>query len=311
MPARQAIPPCGCASDSPGGCEIDSDDGFPILLEPMKLYLHLLASLSLISAPCLRAADRPAAGSDSEPKKVLMIGNSLTYTYGIPSILERLAADSKHELKVTAHVAGGKDLDWHSTNPSGHDGLTAPQQIEKGGFDLVILQDSGRHLVKEDGRVTFDRSVSEYYKAITGKSMRTMLYMAHPTNKEVDAQFLKPIIAGYSAKADELGVPCAPVAIAFIRCNEKLPKIALIDAQADRKYALSKCGTHQSPFGSYLAACTLYAAIYNRSPVGIPFHSAFDAKTEIPFDVADARAAQEIAWQVWQEYQKEHPRQKR
>ena len=243
----------------------------------------------------------------AEPQKILMIGNSLTYTWNIPSILEHFATATKRTLTVTAHVTGGKDLTWHWTNASKPSNETAKETITKGGYDLVIVQEYSNTLMKQDGQDAFAKVFPEYLKAINGASMQAMLYMAHPTRKEVDLEGIRPIIDTYAKKADELAIPCAPVALAFAECNKKLPKLALIDQQTDRKYAQNKVATHQSPFGSYLAACVLYATIYRQTPVGLTFHAAFDAKTEVPIDAADAAAAQEIAWQVWQEYDQKHP----
>lgn len=243
----------------------------------------------------------------AEPTKILMIGNSLTYTWNIPAILEHFASDTKRNLVITAHTTGGKDLTWHWSNASKPSNQTAPEAIAKGGYDLVILQDSGQPLLKPEGQDAFAKIIPAYVNAISDAKMQAMLYMAHPTRKEVDLEGIRPIIDTYAKKADEFAIPCAPVALAFVRCNEKLPKLALIDQQTDRKYAMNKVATHQSPFGSYLAACTLYAVIYRQSPVGLTFHAAFDAKTEVPIDAADAAAAQEIAWQVWQEYEAKHP----
>jgi len=272
---------------------------------------HLYRRSSRISAFLfllfLPLALMAAGDSSAEPQKILMIGNSLTYTWSIPSILERFAAERNHPLKVTMHIAGGKDLLWHSTNTTKPSDLTALQDIAKGGYDLVIIQEYSNMLMKPEGRENFDRMLPEYLKAVSGASMKPMLYMAHPTRKDVDQAGIQPIIDAYSQKADEFKIPCAPAALAFVMSNEKLPHLALMDIQTDRKYAQNKVGTHQSPFGSYLAACTLYAAIFKESPVGLAFRGAFDAKTEIPIDEADAKAAQEIAWQVWQDYSAKHP----
>jgi|GEM_PF-816823 len=270
-----------------------------------NLLILLGAALGMALLPTFNATAEDAQSAG--PHKILMIGNSLTYTWKIPSILERFAADTHRDLKITSHVAGGKDLVWHWANSTKAGGQTAQDVIAKGGYDLVIVQEYSNMLSKPEGRDNFDRIFPEYLKAITAGSMQTMLYMAHPTRKEVDLEGIRPIIDAYSKKADEFGLVCAPVALAFVRSNEKLPNLALMDLQTDRKYAQNKVGTHQSPFGSYLAACTLYAAIYKQSPVGLSFHGAFDGTTEIPIDAADATAAQEIAWQVWQEYTQKHP----
>lgn len=268
------------------------------------LVFGLFVIGSLYAAPP-KGIDKPAVAP--EPQKILMIGNSLTYTWGIPSILEHFATASNRVLAVTAHIAGGKDLTWHWNTPAKPSDLTAKEAIEKGGFDLVIVQEYSNNLQRKEGQDAFNKIAPEYIKAIRAASMKPMFYMAHPTAKEVNADALKGVIESNSKMADALSVPCAPVALAFIRCNEKYPQFALIDNQADRKYAMNKVMTHQSPFGSYLAACTLYAAIYHQTPVGLSFHAAFDGKTEVPIEAADAAIAQEIAWSVWQEYDAKHP----
>lgn len=240
-----------------------------------------------------------------EPQKILMIGNSLTYTWDIPTILERFAAETKRELKITRHFTGGKDLSWHWDNPS--ENLTAPQRIAQGGFDLVILQDSSQRSKKADERTDFARITGEYHKAISAGGMQTMFYMGFLREPDITQAKIQPLVDMYTTQADALGIACAPVALAFLRCQERLPALALLDNQADRKYAQNKTGTHQSPFGSYLAACTLWSAVFKQSPVGLRFRAAFDAKRELPIDEADAKAAQEIAWAVWQEYAAKRP----
>jgi hypothetical protein len=276
----------------------------------MKIIPLLVASLVLAMIPThLSAADKDSGTSPNEPKTILMIGNSLTYTWNIPAILEKFAADTQRTLKVTPHVAGGKDLAWHWVTATKENQPTAKDVLTKGGYDLVILQEYSNLLLKPEGRESFGQMLPQYLDLIRSGSMNVMLYMAHPTSKEVDLEGIRPIIDAYTTKADEFGLVCAPAALAFARSSEKFPQLALIDNQTDRKYAQNKVGTHQSPYGSYLAACTLYAAIYQQSPVGLTFHGAFDRGNPdpIPIEAADALGAQEIAWEVWQEYVKNRP----
>jgi hypothetical protein len=72
-----------------------------------RTLLALIVALPLASPPVLHAA---------EPRKILMIGNSLTFCWGIPAILEHLATASDHKLAITAHVTPGMTLTWHWTN---------------------------------------------------------------------------------------------------------------------------------------------------------------------------------------------------
>ena len=58
------------------------------------------------------------------------------------------------------------------------------------------------------------------------------------------------------AKVDTLDDLVIPAGIGFMRCMEQYPEIELWDAD----------GQHPSPAGTYLAACTAYAVVYQQSP---------------------------------------------
>ena len=240
-----------------------------------------------------------------EPEKILMIGNSLTYTWNVPKTLEGLAAASNHKLAITPHVTGGKSLAWHWVNPHGKAGsLTAAEAITKGGYDLVILQNA---TFAPKGEPDFETIIEDYKKALNDQKMPALFYIPFLRQPDISQAKLQPLLDTYAKQSTTLAIPSSPVPLAFLRCNELHPELALLDNQTDRKYAQNKVGTHQSPFGTYLAACTLYASIYHASPVGNTFHAVFEGKTEVPIDEADAKIAQEIAWQVWQEYSQNQP----
>ncbi|QDU95963.1 hypothetical protein [Lignipirellula cremea] len=254
----------------------------------------------------LLALGSPAIAAEPvvEPHHVLMVGNSLTYTYNIPAILARFAAETDRELTLKTHFAGGKDLTWHWSNARKTAGLTAAQVIEQGDFDLVILQDSSRRSLSAESREEFVQVTKEYQQLAAKKSTRLLFYMGFLRNEKFPEDQVQTLDAMYTDQADALGISCAPVALAFQRCHQERPDLALLDNRTDGKYALNKTGTHQSPFGSYLAACTIYAALYDRSPVGLEFRAAFDQKKEVTFEKEDTAAAQDIAWRTWQAWKK-------
>jgi len=80
------------------------------------------------------------------------------------------------------------------------------------------------------------------------------------------------IDTGYATIGDQLGVAVAPAGQAWATVLRQDPTIALW--QAD--------GCHPSAAGTYLAACVLYARIFEASPVGIPDTEGF------PVDLARA-----------------------
>ena len=75
-----------------------------------------------------------------------------------------------------------------------------------------------------------------------------------------------------------------PAALAFARAVSQRPDVNFYDAHKQPP----------SPFGTYLAACTAYASLFGRSPVGLA-HTA-------DLDPSIATFLQRIAWQTVQEY---------
>lgn len=256
----------------------------------------LPALVFLLGFPLCQSAR--AAGA--EPSKILMVGNSLTYTYDIPKILGDLAQGAGKKVDISRHVAGGKSLSWHWANKSGKPERSVQEVIEGSKWDLVILQDNSSSAVKPETREEFKTSARQFFDLITkNKETRMMFYSGFVRKPDITAADVKPVIDMYTEQADALQVACAPVVLAFLNCREKAPQLALLDNQAGLKYAQNKTGTHQSPFGSYLAACTIYSAIYDQSPVGNPSHTSGDGTV---IEDADAALAQQIAWDTWCAY---------
>src|SRR6266702_187484 len=75
-----------------------------------------------------------------------------------------------------------------------------------------------------------------------------------------------------------------PAGLAFARAREKQPELNL--------HAPDK--RHPSLAGTYLAACTLFAALTGRSPVGNSYLAGIDALT--------AGFLQTVAWETVQDY---------
>lgn len=75
-----------------------------------------------------------------------------------------------------------------------------------------------------------------------------------------------------------------PAGLAFAKAIGKKPDLEFY--QPDKR--------HPSLIGTYLAACTTYASIYRKSPVGSTYTAGIDAQT--------ANFLQAVAWETVQEY---------
>ena len=89
----------------------------------------------------------------------------------------------------------------------------------------------------------------------------------------------------YTAAAKANGAKVIPAGLAFARAVAVRPDVDLY--VADKR--------HPSLAGTYLAACTSYAALFGKNPVGLSYTAG------LPADVA--RAMQTAAWKTVQAYQ--------
>src|SRR3989440_6906841 len=88
----------------------------------------------------------------------------------------------------------------------------------------------------------------------------------------------------YTTAGNANGALVIPAGLAFAAAIAKRPEIELY--QSDKR--------HPSLLGTYLAACTTYAAIFKRSPVGNPYTAGINAEL--------ANYLQSIAWDTVQDY---------
>lgn len=219
------------------------------------------------------------------PKRVLLVGNSYLY-YGdsLHNMLRRMvAADNaaiSKSLQYKSATIGGASLDHHNM-----DWLTTPGQIGvKEPFELVILQGhSAAAINPKHGKVHIE-AAKKAAALIAERGGKVALYMPHsyvaphkladPANVQKNRDF-------YVALGNDLNVLVIPVGLAFAEAYKRNPAL---------KLHKSYDGSHPSRAGTYLAAATAYASIYNRTPVG----NTFDAFDEV--DPETRSMLQQVAW---------------
>jgi hypothetical protein len=103
---------------------------------------------------------------------------------------------------------------------------------------------------------------------------------AYADKPEMTAQLAE----AYTIAGNDNNALVIPAGLAFARAREKQPELNL--------YAPDK--RHPSLAGTYLAACTLFAALTGRSPVGNSYHAGIDEPT--------ARFLQTVASETVQDY---------
>jgi hypothetical protein len=93
----------------------------------------------------------------------------------------------------------------------------------------------------------------------------------------------KPLAEAYTSIANELDALVVPVGLAFERSLQNRPEFALLISD-DR---------HPTLAGTYLIACTFYAALTGKTPVGLKTDSGLGEQ---------ARYLQTVAWDTVKEF---------
>lgn len=224
----------------------------------MAIVALLLASLAIAGpAPTVKARQVDV------PMRVLLVGNSYLY-YGdsLHNHVRRMvmAADPglTKKLGYKSATIGGASLAHHDI-----DYLTKPGRIGvKEPFELVILQGGSFEPLSEKRRAAFRKTAIEFNKVITARGGKTALYMTHTyvkPHKQAKPENIRLTEELYVSVGNEIGALVIPVGLAFEEAYRRRPGIKL-----HKEYD----GSHPELIGTYLAACTVYASIYGKSPVG-------------------------------------------
>jgi hypothetical protein len=177
---------------------------------------------------------------------MLFIGNSFTTKNDLPELLGAIAKASKGiDIESQVISAGGASLRRHLN-------ADAASTIAGGNWDFVVLQEQSMLPVKNSRR--FHENVREFVPAVKESGAEMVLYMTWARKKESENQ--KLLTDSYNEIGAELGATVVPVGIAW----------QLLLAKDDTPVLHAEDGSHPTVAGSYLAACTFYATLFDGDP---------------------------------------------
>ncbi len=192
-------------------------------------------------------------------KEVLFVGNSFTFIEDIPNIVSLLASSNGDELIYDASAFGSFSLIDHSSEPS------TISKIQSANWDHVVLQD--RSLWPAYLPLNFYEGVEKLTQLISENSPclnKTILYMTWGLQNSSNFPYNEMqelTINSYNSLATVFGTEVSPVGVAWKKIRDGGDLINLYHDD----------GSHQNFAGAYLSACVFYAAIFNKSPVGIAY----------------------------------------
>lgn len=219
-------------------------------------------------------ADAPAPSCS-----ILFVGNSYTFANGgLDSIFTGLvlSADPGVELYCETIAFGGYTLEDHFNSP------ITMGAISRGGWDLVVMQE-------QSTRPVTDPELMYIYAELLGQSVENSggapgFFMTWA--RKNDPPMIVPLSHAYFHSGALTDGMVAPVGLAWEEVRVAHPGMELYEAD----------GSHPNLRGTYLAACTMYAAMTGESPVGI-LYSNDPTMTE-----SELLILQEAAWNAVQDY---------
>lgn len=234
------------------------------MLKRTAFFLQSLLVVALLSLAGAQAASPTVKQPQVDaPTRVLFVGNSyMYYNDSLHNHVNRIASAAdpalKKAIQYKSATIGGAPL-WHHNMVH----LTTPGNLGiKEPFQLVIMQGNSTDALSDNAKAKFREKVVEFNEVIKKQGGKVALYMtpAHiKPSKFASPDMMSKTADMYVEAGNEIGALVIPTGLAFEEAYRQRPDIKL-----HQDYD----GSHPTLIGTYLAACTVYASVYGKSPVG-------------------------------------------
>lgn len=248
-------------------------------------YLPGMLALIVGLAGALAAPAQEPARPKAKDLRALFIGNSQIYYNDLPRIVEALSESAPEEaprIRADRFVSGGASLErlWNAGTAAG----TARAKVAESKWDFVIVQEI--YNVKTEN---FEKYAPLFHEAIQKNGSQTLLFCTASVSTQYPKRF-EELHDMHIAMGKKLKVPVAAAGKAWVSYwgKEPTPEQRLLLYDPDK--------AHPGKKGSYIYACTLYAAMTGRSPVGLTHRLPKQAEDTVT--AAEAKLFQEAAWRV-------------
>ena len=258
--------------------------------------LFSLIFLVALSGDLLAQTKPKRTGISGEPpRSILWVGNSFFYyNNSMHNYVRRLvrAADPKMGHRATSVTISGSRFDWHDMesyfrpNGIGKYSFVGDNEIRFNKFDklfdAVIMSDCSQCPVHPKLKAVFHEYAKKQSDIVRkhGATPVFLMTWAYKDKPEMTAQLAEE----YTIAGNDNDALVIPAGLAFAKAIGKRPDLEFY--QPDKR--------HPALIGTYLAACTTYASIYGKSPIGNTYTAGIDAQT--------ANFLQTVAWETVQEY---------
>lgn len=259
--------------------------------------LFVVLAIGLFGAAPAAAQTKPKVleiGTD-RPASAIYIGNSFFYynnsLHGHVTQLLR-AADPAYRFRSTSVTISGSGSDWHDVgsyfrpNAIGQYSFDANNNVVFNKierlFDVAIMMDCSQCPVHPQLKSVFVEQFKKHSETVRKHGAKPVFFMswAYADKPGMTTELAE----AYTQAGNDNDALVIPAGLAFANSVKQRPELNL--------YATDK--RHPSLAGTYLAACTVYASLFKKSPVDLGYTAGLDAGT--------AKFLQTVAWDTVQAY---------
>jgi len=260
-------------------------------------WRRLFAALSIFAFALAAGAQSLPRRTElgARPASILWVGNSFFYynnsMHGHFGLLAN-SLDEKPALRSTSVTISGSGLDWHDMeslmrpNGLGRYSFIGDNEIRFNPpgrqYDTVIMMDCSQCPIHPQLQQSFFDTVRTDGQILRSHGVHGVLFMswAYKDKPEMTRQLADQ----YIKAGNENDMLVIPAGLAFAKAISRQPDLELY--QPDKR--------HPTLPGTYLAACTVYATLMRKSPVGAKYTAGLPPQT--------AAMLQQVAWETVQEF---------
>jgi hypothetical protein len=231
----------------------------------------------------------------AQPTNVLFVGNSYTHMNNLCKMYERLANSKGKNVFADTLAVSGSSLQGHTLRENTY------RKMKDRKWDYAFIQGYSRELSRDSATIAVQTipfakqlidSIKKYNPCIRIYYYMTWGYADGFKDSIPDDSYTlmqERIQKGYLQLSEATGnYPVAPVGMVWKQMRETYPDLNL--------YAPDNA--HPSPYGSYIAACTFFTAVYKESPLG----GTFPKKVEQPFAEHIQKTAEDYVMTYYPKY---------
>lgn len=209
-----------------------------------RIWLCIPTLLIVLALGCSDAQDQ------AKSKKLLFIGNSLTYYNELPTLVQELYVAIKQPKPVVEAITrGGASLGDHWQSAGTRERITGKK------WDYIILQQGPSSLAESQRELMRDMETVKPWLKQSGA--KPALFMVWPENTR--HRFFPQVRQAYANAAKAVDGVFLPAGLALQNIIEK-----------DKTAQLFTDGLHPTPLGTYLAALVITARLTDTPPDQFP-----------------------------------------